>query len=112
MLNENEIARYHGLNESLGKARITDVRVDEKYLTVTLEDGRILSVPTDWYPRLSHGTQAERETWEIAGAGYGTYWPDLDEDISVEGLLLGRQSGEGPKSFARWLAERPIILAE
>lgn len=90
-------------------AKIRNVNVDEAILAVDLEDGRTISIPTEWFPRLSHGTQSERENWEIAGAGYGIFWPDLDEDIGVEGLLAGSRSGEGPTSFARWLEKRKSL---
>ena len=75
-------------------------------LTVELSDGRRLSVPLDWYPRLEHGTDKERQHWELIGDGDGIHWPDLDEDLSVEGLLAGRRSGESAGSLQRWLARR------
>lgn len=75
-------------------------------LTVELADGRSLSVPIAWYPRLFHGSQKERENWELIGDGEGIHWPDLDEDISVEGLILGRPSGESQRSLQRWLDAR------
>jgi hypothetical protein len=83
-----------------------DVTVTEDTLAVDLEDGRTIAVPIGWYPRLAHGTEAERLHFEISGAGYGIYWPELDEDIGVEGLLLGRRSMESPDSFERWLERR------
>ena len=73
---------------TLALPRVTGVTVTEDTLSVDLEDGRTISVPIGWYPRLAHGTPAERLHFQISGAGYGIYWPDLDEDISVEGLLL------------------------
>lgn len=76
-------------------------------LTVELADGRTLSVPLSWYPRLLHGLPAERSNWELIGEGDGIHWPDLDEDVSVEGLLAGRRSGETKRSLERWLAKRP-----
>jgi hypothetical protein len=76
-------------------------------LAVDLEDGRTISVPIGWFPRLAYGTPAERANFTISGAGYGIHWPDLDEDIGVEGLLLGKKSGESAGSLARWLAARP-----
>jgi hypothetical protein len=79
------------------------VRVTEERLTVELTDGRELSVPLSWYPRLSHGRPNEWVRWELIGRGDGIHWPDLDEDISVEGLLAGRSSSERPESIARWL---------
>jgi hypothetical protein len=82
------------------------VRVTDDSLIADLEDGRTISVPIGWYPRLAHGSEAERSRLEISGAGHGIHWPDLDEDIGVEGLLLGRKSMESQASFARWLAQR------
>jgi hypothetical protein len=74
----------------------------EDSLTVRLDDGRSLSVPLTWYPRLLAGTKMERENYELIGDGEGIHWPDLDEDISVEGLLAGRRSAESAASLARW----------
>jgi hypothetical protein len=82
------------------------VHVTEDTLSVDLEDGRTISVPIGWYPRLAHGTEKERLNFEISGAGYGIHWPDLDEDIGVEGLLVGKRSTESPASFKRWLQGR------
>jgi hypothetical protein len=75
-------------------------------LTVSLDDGRALSVPLAWYPRLLHGKPQERQHYELIGDGEGIHWPDLDEDISVEGLLAGKQSAETDASLLRWLAKR------
>jgi len=75
--------------ELLLQARVADVSSDGERLSVTLEDGRRISVPLRWYPRLANATSAQRANWEIAGAGFGIHWPDVDEDLSVEGLLLG-----------------------
>jgi hypothetical protein len=91
---------------TLVTARATNVTVTDDTLTVDLEDGRTISVPIGWYPRLAHGTPNERAHWEISGAGFGIHWEDLDEDLGVEGLLLGKKSNESPKSFARWLERR------
>jgi hypothetical protein len=77
-----------------------------------LEDGRSVSVPIGWYPRLASGTPAERANLEISGAGYGVHWPDLDEDIGIEGLLLGKQSLESASSFERWLQRRKEMLPQ
>jgi hypothetical protein len=85
---------------------VIDVRCTDESLIVALEDGRTLSVPLDWYPRLAHGTAAERAHWELMGGGYGIHWPDLDEDLHIEGLLAGHRSGESDTSIARWLAAR------
>ena len=78
------------------------MKTDDVLLTVTLADGRVISTPLDWYPRLAHGTAAERSQWEFIGQGSGIHWPLLDEDISIEGLIAGRKSGEGAASLKRW----------
>lgn len=84
----------------------TDVAVRDEMLTLELSDGRTLAVPLVWYPRLWHGTSAERGRWRLVGRGEGVHWPDLDEDLSVEGLLAGRRSAESQRSLQRWLAGR------
>ncbi len=81
-------------------ARVT---VTNDTLTVDLSDGRVISTPLAWYPRLVHATPQERGNWQLVGAGQGIHWPDLDEDLSVEGLIAGRPSGESRRSFKRWL---------
>jgi Protein of unknown function (DUF2442) len=86
--------------------RAIQVTITDDTLAVDLEDGRTIAVPIGWFPRLAYGTAAERANVLIAGAGFGLYWPDLDEDIGVEGLLLGKKSMESPASFARWLEQR------
>jgi hypothetical protein len=87
-------------------AKAQNVVVTDEALTVDLTDGRTLSVPLAWYPRLLDGTSAERNHWELIGDGEGIHWPELDEDLSVEGLLLGRPSGESQRSLQHWLDER------
>ncbi|HOH28291.1 MAG TPA: DUF2442 domain-containing protein [Candidatus Hydrogenedentes bacterium] len=82
------------------------VEVTQDEIVVTLVDGRILSVPVAWYPRLSHGTEEERNTYELMGRGTGIHWPLLDEDISVSGLLRGNPSFESEQSLQQWLDER------
>ena len=82
------------------------VRVTDAALIVELQDGRSVSVPLKWYPRLAEGRRSERRRWQLIGSGAGIHWPDLDEDIGIEGLLLGKRSTESPASFARWLAAR------
>lgn len=82
------------------------LHIDDATLSVDLDDGRTLSVPLTWYPRLCHGTSAERSSWRLVGHGEGIHWPDLDEDISVEGLIAGRPSGESQTSLQRWMAQR------
>lgn len=83
-----------------------DVSVTEDTLNVELSDGRSIAVPLEWYPRLVHATPDERAKWKLIGRGHGIHWEDLDEDISVEGILAGRPSGESQTSFKKWLAER------
>ena len=75
--------------ELLLQARVADAVCDAERLNVALDDGRRISVPLRWYPRLASATPEQRANWEIAGAGFGIHWPDVDEDLSVEGLLLG-----------------------
>jgi hypothetical protein len=82
--------------------RAVSLEVNDKALTVSLNDGRVVSVPISWYPRLSNGLPEHRATWEFIGEGHGIHWPELDEDISVENILLGQPSGEGARSFAKW----------
>ncbi len=83
-----------------------NVLVTEDTLSVELSDGRTISVPIEWYPRLVYATGKERNNWRLIGRGEGIHWEDLDEDISVEGLLAGRPSAESQASFKRWLAKR------
>ena len=80
-----------------------EITVTDDTLTAELSDGRTISVPLAWYPRLMHASEQERSNWELIAGGTGIHWPDLDEDISVEGLLAGRPSGESQKSLQRWL---------
>lgn len=75
-------------------------------LRVDLSDGRTIIAPLGWFPRLLHGTISERNDWRLIGKGEGIHWETLDEDISVEGLLAGRPSGESQESFERWLSGR------
>ena len=84
-------------------ALVENVRVTDDTLVVDFDDGRSVSLPLAWYPRLQHGTPKERNTWRPCGAGAGIHWPLLDEDLSAEGLLAGRRSGESETSFRRWL---------
>ena len=90
----------------LTSPRVVNVSITDDTLSVDLEDGRTISVPIGWYPRLAYGTPEERNNFQISGAGYGIYWPELDEDIGVEGLLLGKKSTESPSSFEKWLKKR------
>ena len=96
---------------------VTDVRpplaqriaVSNDALVVDLTDGRTITVPLSWYPRLQYGTPAQRAKWRLIGRGVGIHWPELDEDISVEGLLAGQPSNESPTSLQRWLRARGLL---
>jgi len=94
------------LTTELQAARASGVEVTDDTLSVDLTDGRSVSVPLEWYPRLLHGTPAERQNCRLIGDGEGIHWEELDEDISIEGLLAGRASGESEKSLRRWLESR------
>ena len=76
--------------------RVLDVGLSDDSLSVWLRDGRVISVPLVWYPRLLNATPAQRNNWKIAGGGYGIHWPDLDEDLSTEGLLRGAPAAKAP----------------
>jgi len=82
------------------------IQVTDDELIVSLLDGRRLSVPLAWYPRLLQAKPEERNNWRLLGEGYAIEWPDLDEHIGVEGLLAGRPSGESQASLNRWLVSR------
>ena len=85
---------------------VETVTVTEDTLSVNLSDGRTIAVPLAWFPRLLHASQRERNNWRLIGRGEGIHWEDLDEDISAEGLLTGRPSGESQVSFKKWLNRR------
>ena len=91
----------------LNAPAVHSVSVGRLKSTFELVDGRSVSAPLDWFPRLKAGTLQERKNWELIGAGFGVHWPDLDEDIHVESLLLGKKSLESERSFQAWLARRP-----
>ncbi len=80
--------------------RVKDVEITEDVLSVALMDGRVISVPLTWYPRLLSASEAQRENWRIAGGGYGIHWPDVDEDLSTEGLLRGAPAPRQPSAKA------------
>jgi hypothetical protein len=88
------------------ESKAQNVVVTEDTLAVDLTDGRTISVPLAWYPRLQHATVEERENWRLIGDKEGIHWPEIDEDISVENLLQGKPSGESQSSFKRWLEGR------
>jgi hypothetical protein len=83
-----------------------NVTVTEDTLSVDLSDGRTISVPLSWFPRLLYASREERNNWRLIGKGEGIHWEKIDEDLSVEGLLAGRRSGESASSFSKWLADR------
>lgn len=87
------------------------VSVTEETLSVDLSDGRTISVPTAWYPRLLNATLRERKNWRLIGRGHGIHWEDIDEDISVEGIVAGKPSGESQTSFKKWLGVRKSRIA-
>ncbi len=83
-----------------------NVSLTPRHLTIELADGRRVSVPLEWYPRLLEASKVERQHWRLLGDGYAIEWPEVDEHIGVEGLLAGRSSGENARSLNRWLASR------
>lgn len=85
-----------------------NVTITEDTLGVDLSDGRTISVPLAWFPRLVHATLEERNNWRLIGKGQGIHWEDIDEDISIEGLLAGNPSGESQASFKKWLSQRSL----
>ncbi len=87
-------------------SNVISVVVTNESMTVELDDGRAMSVPLGWFPRLLHAMAKERNNWELIGGGQGVHWTDLDEDINVEGLLAGRRSSESQSSLKRWLESR------
>ena len=88
------------------EAKAQNITVTDDTLAVDLSDGRTISVPLLWYPRLVHGNERERNNWRFIGDKEGIHWPDLDEDISIENLLMGQPSGESQSSYKRWLEDR------
>jgi hypothetical protein len=89
------------------EARAQTARVDDDSLIVDLVDGRTIIVPLVWFPRLWHGNAEERAKLLLLGEGTLLHWPDLDEDLSVSGILAGRHSGESQESLKKWLESRP-----
>jgi hypothetical protein len=86
------------------------VVINDDTLTVDLSDGRSVSVPLAWFPRMLHGSTAERANWRLIGGGEGIRWPDLDEDIRVGALLEGQPSGESQASLKHWLEDREQVI--
>ncbi len=87
-------------------ATARNVVVTDESITVELDDGRTISVPVAWYPRLLHATPEERNNWRLIAKGDGIHWSDLDEDISIENMLFGKPSGESQRSLKQWLGAR------
>ena len=85
---------------------VVGVSLDDDALATVLSDGRTISVPLAWYPRLLHGRPEERNDWRLIARGEGIHWPVLDEDICVESLIRGKPSSESATSLRRWLAQR------
>ena len=86
--------------------RAGNVIVTDESLTVELDDGRTITVPLAWYPRLLHASQQEKNSWRLIGKGRGIHWEAIDEDINVQGLLAGSPSGESRASFKKWFDSR------
>lgn len=103
----NTVTELELINLKLAQAEITNVGITEDELTVHLADGRTISVPILWFPRLAYATPAERENFEIERRGI--HWPDLDEDVSIRTLLLGRGLGESRESLEQWLQRRQQV---
>jgi hypothetical protein len=110
------IIEYHsllmewlGMSTSMVEIEVPNAEnlvISDDTITVDLSDGRTISVPLNWFPRLFHGSSEERANWRFVGKEQGMHWKDLDEDISVESLLTGRPSQEGQSSFKKWLGSR------
>lgn len=97
------------MNSSVSEVRVAPaekVRVTDEELAVDLVDGRTVTVPVQWYPRLANGAPSKRRNWRLIERGEGIHWPGLDEDIGVEDLLAGRPSGDSQTSLQRWLKSR------
>ena len=98
------------MNTSAVEMQLPDaigVDVAGNALSVELSDGKTISVPVNWYPRLAHATEKERANWRIIGRGQGIHWEDVNEDVSVRDLLLGKRSEESQASLMKWLNGRP-----
>ena len=94
------------LPNRLDVPHLTDISISEDTLSVDLLDGRSVSIPLEWYPRLLHASSNERENYRFTGNGEGIHWPDLDEDISGEAIVFGIRSQETTKSLRSWLDRR------
>lgn len=97
------------MSSLVAEIRAQSVTITDDVLSVDLSDGRSISVPLSWYPRLNHATLSERGNWRWIGDREGIHWPELDEDISIENLVFGKPSGESQESLKQWLEERKRI---
>ena len=100
------------MRSSTAEARVplaTRARLLGDAISVDLRDGRSVTAPLSWYPRLLHGSARERRNWRLIGGGVGIHWPDLDEDLSVESILAGRPSAESQASLRKWLTDRKAL---
>ena len=97
------------LTADLQASRAQSVLVTKDSVILELRDGRSISAPLAWYPRLLHATPEELNRWRLIGDGEGVHWPDLDEDLSAENLLMGKPSGESQSSFKRWIKKRKSV---
>jgi len=96
-----------GILASTADERVKNVRIGKHSFTVSLMDGRAISVPLAWYPCLLHASRKRLEKWEIAGGGYGIHWPELDEDLSTEGLLRGAPAPRAPEQITKRSSKAP-----
>ena len=96
----------------INKAKAKKITLSDDTIIIDLEDGRTISAPIAWYPRLLYGTKKERNNWRLIGDGEGIHWPDLDEDISIDNIIFGKSSGESQQSFKKWLDNRNKNIKE
>ena len=92
--------------DDISRPAAISISFEDSHLVVELRDGRTISVPVSWFPRLEHSSRDERSRWEILGSGSGIRWPDIDEDISIDALLAGKRSNESQSSLKKWLDGR------
>jgi hypothetical protein len=97
------------MSSLVAEIRAQSLVITDDTLSVDLSDGRSISVPLSWYPRLNHATLSERSNWRWIGDREGIHWPDLDEDISIENLVFGKPSGESQESLKQWMQERKLM---
>jgi hypothetical protein len=97
------------MGNEIAASTIAQITITDDTIAFDLSDGRSISAPLAWYPRLLHGTPPQRNHWRLIGRGGGIHWPDLDEDISVENLIFGQASGESQASFQAWLVGRARV---